>query len=84
MENITEAQKKDSMVSFLTCNGKKIILIGTAHVSRQSAELTKEVILKNTPDTVCVELCETRLNSLKDQDRWRNMDIIKIIKEKKI
>jgi pheromone shutdown-related protein TraB len=83
MQNITEKQKKDSMVNFLTCNGKNIILIGTAHVSRQSAELVQEVIFEHKPDTVCVELCETRLSSLKDQDRWRNMDIIKIIKEKK-
>ena len=86
MENTTEStesNKKDNMVSYLTCNGKNITLIGTAHVSRQSAELTKEVILESKPDTVCVELCETRLNSLQDQDRWRNMDIIKIIKEKK-
>ena len=78
-----QSKHKDNMVSILTYNTKKITLIGTAHVSRQSAELTKEVILEKTPDTVCVELCETRLNSLKDHDRWRNMDIIKIIKEKK-
>ena len=73
----------DSMVDTLSVNGKQIILIGTAHVSRQSARLVEDIIREQTPDTVCVELCQTRLSSLKDSDRWRNMDIVKVIKEKK-
>ena len=81
MENLV--QEKDKMVDILTCNGKQIILIGTAHVSRQSAKLVEDTIHEQNPDTVCVELCETRLASLKDADRWRNMDIVKVIKEKK-
>ena len=81
MEN--GVQEKDNMVDFLTCNGKQIILIGTAHVSRQSAKLVEDTIHEQNPDTVCVELCETRLASLKDADRWRNMDIVKVIREKK-
>lgn len=71
------------MVDFLSVNGKQIILIGTAHVSRQSAKLVEDTIHEQTPDTVCVELCQTRLASLRDADRWRNMDIVKVIKEKK-
>ncbi|MCP3874831.1 MAG: TraB/GumN family protein [Desulfobacteraceae bacterium] len=71
------------MIDQISCNEKLIILIGTAHVSRQSAKLVEETILEQTPDTVCVELCQTRLTSLKDNDKWRNMDIVKIIKEKK-
>ncbi len=64
-------------------NNKEILLIGTAHVSWESAEHVKKVILDEKPDTVCVELCETRLKSINDSDKWRNMDIIKVIKEKK-
>ncbi len=67
----------------ISCNGKEILLVGTAHVSKQSAELVKNVIHDEKPDTVCVELCETRLNSLRDKEKWRNMDIVKVIKEKK-
>jgi len=81
METVFE--EKNSMVDFLTCDGKQIILIGTAHVSRQSAKLVEDTIHEQSPDTICVELCETRLASLKDVDRWRNMDIVKVIKEKK-
>ncbi len=61
----------------------EIILIGTAHVSRDSARLVTDTIAAETPDTVCVELCSMRLANIRDTDRWRNMDIIKVIKEKK-
>lgn len=90
MENSPEDSGKpdneevtDEMVSCLTCNGKEILLIGTAHVSKQSAKLVEDTIHAQCPDTVCVELCATRLASIKDADKWRNMDIVKIIKEKK-
>ena len=64
-------------------SGREICLIGTAHVSRDSAELVREVILEEKPDTVCVELCQTRLASIRDKEKWRDMDIVKVIKEKK-
>lgn len=73
----------DRMIDRLSVNGKHVLLIGTAHVSKQSADLVSKTILEEKPDTVCVELCQTRLSSLKDKDRWRNMDIVKVIKAKK-
>ncbi|MBP1971318.1 pheromone shutdown-related protein TraB [Virgibacillus natechei] len=62
---------------------KEFILIGTAHVSRNSAEQVKEVIEAENPDSVCVELDEGRYNSIKDGNKWRDMDIFKVVKEKK-
>ncbi len=73
----------DKMVDILSINGKKITLIGTAHVSKESALLVKDIIHEQKPDTVCVELCAARMKSIKDSDSWRNMDIVKVIKEKK-
>src|SRR5690625_1130497 len=70
-------------ITRLFINEKEIVLIGTAHVSKRSAEQVKEVIEQEQPDSVCVELDERRYQSIKDKDRWRNMDIFKVIKEKK-
>ncbi len=67
----------------LAHDGKDIILIGTAHVSRESADLVRTTIETEKPDTVCVELCESRWQSIKQKSRWRDMDIIKVVKEKK-
>ncbi len=74
---------ENSDIHTLSYQGKQILLIGTAHVSRHSAQLVEDTILEQNPDTVCVELCATRLASLQDADRWRNMDIVKVIKQKK-
>src|SRR5690554_2373250 len=62
---------------------KEIILIGTAHVSKHSAEQVKEVIEREQPDSVCIELDEQRYQSIMDENKWKDMDIFKVIKEKK-
>lgn len=69
-------------ITRLTIDDKEIIIIGTAHVSRQSAEQVKEVIMLEEPDAVCIELDEQRYQSITD-NRWKDMDIFKVIKEKK-
>lgn len=74
---------KSRMIHRLECKGKEIILLGTAHVSRESADLVAEVIQAEKPDTVCVELCPSRYQSIRQKDRWKETDIIKIVKEKK-
>jgi len=67
----------------LTYEDKDIILIGTAHVSIESAQLVEQIIEKEKPDTVCVELCQSRYQSITQKNRWQNTDLIKVIKEKK-
>ncbi|MBD7944939.1 MULTISPECIES: TraB/GumN family protein [Psychrobacillus] len=73
----------EANITRLEVDGKEIILIGTAHVSRLSAEQVKEVIEKENPDSVCIELDEQRYQSITDNNKWKETDIFKIIKEKK-
>lgn len=61
-------------------DGREIFLIGTAHVSRASADLVERVIREIEPDLVCVELCEPRLESLQNPDKWRQTDIVEVIR----
>ena len=67
----------------LTFEDKEVILIGTAHVSRESAELVSKVIEEENPDTVCVELCQSRYQAITQKNKWQDTDLIKVIKEKK-
>ena len=67
----------------LTIEDKEIILLGTAHVSNESADLVADVIEEERPDTVSVELCESRYQAMTQENRWKDMDLIKVIKEKK-
>jgi len=64
-------------------NDKQIIVLGTAHVSIESAELVTKVISEEKPDTVCVELCQSRYDSITQKEAWQNTDIRKVIKEKR-
>lgn len=72
-----------SMIHRLTFGEKEIILIGTAHVSKDSALLVKEIIETEKPETVAIELCQSRYQAIRQKNKWQEMDIIKVIKEKK-
>lgn len=63
---------------------REIILIGTAHISQASKDLVRETIEAEKPDTVCVELDDGRLKSIKDPDRWKTMDLRQVIKNKQL
>ncbi len=62
---------------------RELILVGTAHVSRASRDLVREVIETERPDTVCVELCESRYQAIRQKEQWQDMDIVKVIRENK-
>jgi pheromone shutdown-related protein TraB len=70
-------------LTHLKFNEKEFILVGTAHVSRESSRQVKSVIEEEKPDTVCVELCQSRFQAIQQKDRWQDTDIIKVIREKK-
>jgi len=59
---------------------KTVHLIGTAHISQKSADEVLESINELQPDNVCVELCPSRHKQLTEENKWKNMDIVKVIK----
>jgi len=83
-ENISTEKNYPEDVHIININEREFIIVGTAHISRQSADLVKEVITKEKPDTVCVELDEKRYKALSEKNRWENLDIKTIIKEKQL
>lgn len=62
---------------------REIILIGTAHISQESCDEVKAAVEEKSPDCVAIELDEDRYKSLNSPDNWRNLDIIKVLKNKK-
>lgn len=70
-------------ITRLFLDDKEFILIGTAHVSKHSAEQVKEIIETERPDSVCIELDEQRFQTITEGNKWKDADIFKIIKEKK-
>lgn len=60
---------------------KRYILVGTAHVSAESVQEVDSLIRAHRPQRVCVELDAGRLNSLRSDSGWKNLDMYKVIKE---
>lgn len=57
------------------------VLLGTAHISRQSAAQVKAEITTGAYDAVAVELCENRYHNLRNPDRFANTDLWRIIRQ---
>ncbi len=64
-------------------DGVRYTLIGTAHVSRASAEAVQELASSNEFDAIAVELCPARYDALKAERKWTDLDLYKIIREGK-
>ena len=70
-------------VEILQIGDKTIHLLGTAHVSEASIDEVNTLIEAVKPDSVCVELCQARYQALTEEDRWKKLDIFKVIREGK-
>ncbi|MDR2377079.1 MAG: TraB/GumN family protein [Treponema sp.] len=60
---------------------KEIILIGTAHVSRESIEEVRRIIRDENPGIVCVELDKNRYNSMTQKENWEQLNVSRVFKE---
>ena len=61
----------------------QVTLLGTAHVSRASAERVKELLVTGEYNAVAVELCPSRYHALIDPDALSRMDLFRVFKEGK-
>ena len=57
-----------------------IILVGTAHISKDSVKEVKEVIEKYKPDIVAVELCKRRYEAITKKDKWESTPVTNLLK----
>jgi len=76
--------KYSSDVHYVKINGKEFFIIGTAHISQNSANLVREVISNEKPDVVCVELDPQRYKALSERKRWEELDLKELIKQKQL
>ncbi|MFB6242424.1 MAG: TraB/GumN family protein [Candidatus Nanosalina sp.] len=61
--------------------GRRITVVGTAHVSSESRKEVREVIEEEDPDRVCVELDQRRYDSLRDESGWKDLNLVEAIRE---
>jgi len=77
MAQITEIEPN---VDLIEQDGRRFYLVGTAHVSSNSADLVERILREHKPDTVCLELCPARHEALSSPDRWKETDIFSVIR----
>jgi len=64
-----------------TCD---LTLLGTAHVSRASADKVRKLLQGRTYDAVAVELCSSRYRALMDPDALARMDLLSVIRQGRV
>ena len=58
----------------------RIILVGTAHISKESIAEVKAVIEEEQPDIVAVELDTRRYKAITEKDTWENTPVTSLLK----
>lgn len=71
------------MIEEIRIGDRRFLLLGTAHISQESIAEVVQAIETYKPDSVCVELCQARFDSIKHPDRWKQMDVVRVVKEGK-
>ena len=73
----------DEPVEHVTIGSVDYALLGTAHVSRTSAEAVRRLLESGHYDAVAIELCQSRYQALTDRESWRKLNLFAILREGK-
>ena len=76
----TEQNTPSEPITTIELDGRKITILGTAHVSQASVDKVQELIATNHYDAVAIELCPSRHNAIVNPDSMAKMDLFKVIK----
>src|SRR5210317_1007321 len=79
----SEQPLMEQPVREISRDGVHYVLLGTAHVSRASVDAVVEMAGSGDFDSIAVELCPARHHALTKQQQWKDMDLFRIIREKK-
>ncbi|MBL4660396.1 MAG: TraB/GumN family protein [Alcanivoracaceae bacterium] len=84
MQNNSEIQQilEHQPHQIISQDGKNFVILGTAHVSQTSVDTVNELLDTNAFDTVAIELDDMRFEAMTNPDKYKNMDLLKIIKNK--
>jgi len=64
--------------------GRELWLVGTAHISQRSVDLVREVIEREKPDAVCIELDEGRYEALSQEKKFEEQDLREVLRRKQL
>jgi pheromone shutdown-related protein TraB len=63
--------------------GVEYVVLGTAHVSKVSVDAVDALLANEHFDAVAIELCDSRAQSMRDPEAFKQMDLFKVIRQGK-
>lgn len=63
--------------------GKRITIIGTAHVSEESVKDVTDAVDELQPERICVEIDDARFKAMTQGQDWSNLNVYRVIRERK-
>jgi len=76
-------EKSEEPIVKLKIDNCDLTLLGTAHISKASAQKVTELLRSGEFDSVAIELCYSRHRSIVDPDALAKMDLFQVIREGK-
>jgi len=73
----------DQPYAEVEAHGVRFTLLGTAHVSKTSADTVAALVASGRFDAVAIELDAGRHAALTDEDAWAKMDLFRVFRERK-
>lgn len=80
---MSESHSQSQPLEELEVNNTHITILGTAHVSKASADAVAELVHSGKFDIVAIELCDNRHQSIINPNSLADMDLFEVIKSKK-
>jgi len=77
----TKYNQRVLVVQIPGCRHVDVVLCGTLHVAKTSSDMVRDIIQDLKPDFVALELCETRIDSLIEQQELTTISLLEVIKE---
>ena len=79
----TAAEGTPALLRTVTVDGTPITLLGTAHVSRSSAEQVAAELDSKAYQAVAIELCPSRFDALNNPERLAELDLMQVVRQGK-
>jgi len=79
----TRPTSAEQPIRRLQRDGVHYTLIGTAHVSRASADAVRDLASSGEFDAIAVELCQARYDALTAERKWTDLDLYRVLREGK-
>lgn len=70
----------DDTVKRIKLGNREIVLIGTAHISKESTKQVEEIIREEEPGRVCIEIDAGRFKNMREGQDWSKLNIGKVLK----